>query len=406
MDFENFFDDKLSKLKQQGNYRYFAELARQSGKFPYAQLYRDMQEHSTIKIWCSNDYLCLGQHPKIIETMHRAIDISGAGAGGTRNISGTHHYHVLLEQALADFHNKESALIFTSGYVANLTSLSTLGRNIPDVIFYSDAGNHNSLIEGIRSSSADKRIFRHNDIKHLEELIKADDAARPKIIVAESLYSMHGTIAPLADIVTVARKHNAMLFLDEVHAVGLYGNKGGGIAQQEGLEHEIDILQGTMGKAFGAIGGYVTGSAKMVDFIRSFGYGFIFTTSLPPAICAAVIEALKIVQQDEMLRARLHKNSQSFKAHVRKANIPIGGDDNAHIVPVLIGDSHLCREIAEELLLQHHIYVQPINYPTVIRGEERLRFTPNPLHSEDDIMEVTAILYDIFAKNNILAKAL
>ncbi len=405
MDFDNFFDEKLTQLKENGNYRYFTELMREAGRFPHAKFYQNTKEHSHIKIWCSNDYLGLGQHPKLIEAMHKAIDLSGAGAGGTRNISGTHHYHVLLEQKLAKFHNKEQSLIFTSGYVANITSLSTLGRNIPNLIFYSDSGNHNSMIEGMRLSRADKRIFRHNDVAHLKELIKQDDATRPKIIVIESVYSMHGTITPLADIVQVARDHNAMIFLDEVHAVGLYGEKGGGIAQQEGLADEIDIIQGTMAKAFGAIGGYIAGKSSVVDFIRSYGYGFIFTTSLPPAICAAVIAALDIVQQDEILRARLHKNAQLLKNRIKQVNIPLGNSET-HIVPVIIGDSHLCREIAEELLFEHHIYVQPINYPTVAKGQERLRFTPNPLHTENDIEELITILHGIFSKRNILSKAL
>ena len=405
MDFDNFFEDKLTQLKQDGSYRYFTELMREAGKFPYAKFYQDTKEHSKVKIWCSNDYLCLGQHPDILNAMKQTIDLSGAGAGGTRNISGTHHYHVLLENKLAEFHNKQQALIFTSGYVANMTALSTLGRNIPNVIFYSDNGNHNSMIEGMRLSRADKRIFRHNDMAHLKELISQDDANRPKIIVAESVYSMHGTIAPLADIVDIARTHNAMIYLDEVHAVGLYGKNGGGIAEQENLAEHIDIIQGTMAKAFGAIGGYITGKQSTIDFIRSYGYGFIFTTSLPPAICAAVMKSLDIIQQDETLRARLHKNAKLLKTRIRQANIPLG-DTQTHIVPVIIGDSHLCREIAEELLFTHHIYVQPINYPTVERGQERLRFTPNPMHSEDDIEELTSILHGIFSKRNILSKAL
>ncbi len=405
MNFNQFFDDRLATLKQDGNYRYFIELMRETGNFPYAKFFQDTKEHSQVKVWCSNDYLCLGQNPQVLEAMKQAIDLTGAGAGGTRNISGTNHYHVLLENKLAEFHNKQDALIFTSGYVANITSLSTLGRNIPEVIFYSDEGNHNSMIEGMRLSRADKRIFRHNDMKHLQDLIKQDDKARPKVIVVESVYSMHGTITPLADIVQIARDNGAMIYLDEVHAVGLYGKQGGGIAQQEGLSDEIDIIQGTMAKAFGAIGGYIAGNTSLIDFIRSYGFGFIFTTSLPPAICAAVLKSLEIIQQDEMLRARLHKNAQLLKNRIKQAQIPLG-NSATHIEPVIIGDSHLCHEIAHRLLFDHHIYVQPINYPTVARGQERLRFTPNPMHSEEDIEELIGILHAIFAEKNILSKAL
>ena len=405
MEFDNFFDEKLQELVDDGRYRYFITLLRKAGEFPRAQLYDDTEKKGEVKIWCSNDYLCLGQHVEVIKAANDANLENGVGAGGTRNISGTNYYHVLLEKRLAEFHKKQSALIFTSGYVANITALSTLARNIPNVIFYSDAGNHNSMIEGLRLGHATKRIFRHNDIAHLQELIKADPKDAPKIIVAESVYSMHGTMCKLADIVTVAKENKAMIYLDEVHAVGLYGKQGGGIAQQENLEHEIDIIQGTMAKAFGTIGGYIAGNCNLVDFIRSYGYGFIFTSSLPPGICAASLKSLELIKNGEILRAKLHKTAALLKQELINAELPLG-NSATHIVPVKIGDSHLCRAISDELLYKHKIYVQPINYPTVKKGEERLRFTPNPQHCEQDIAELIEILCNIFSQRKIISKAL
>ncbi len=405
MEFENFFTQKLAHLHDEGHYRYFTEIARKAGDFPHAQLYQNTEEYSKIKIWCSNDYLCLGQHPEVLAAMSNAIMETGVGAGGTRNISGTHHYHVLLERKLAEFHQKPAALIFTSGYVANITTLSTLARHIPNAIFYSDAGNHNSMIEGLRLGCADKRIFRHNDMAHLKTLIAEDAQNRPKIIVVESVYSMHGTICPLADLVEIARNNQAMIYLDEVHAVGLYGKNGGGIAQQENLTSEIDILQGTMAKAFGAIGGYITGNEAIIDFIRSYGYGFIFTSSLPPGICAAILKSIELVENGEIIRAKLHKMANLLKNELRQSGLPLG-NSVTHIVPLQIGNSHICRDISNELLYQHNIYAQPINYPTVARGQERLRFTPNPLHSKEDVIELVTILKNIFSKRQIISQAL
>ncbi|QAB00901.1 MULTISPECIES: 5-aminolevulinate synthase [Agrobacterium tumefaciens complex] len=381
MDYTTHFQKLLSDMKLDGRYRTFAELERIAGEFPMALWHRPDGETQRVTVWCSNDYLGMGQHPDVLAAMHEAIDLSGAGTGGTRNISGTNRQHVALETELADLHGKEGALIFTSGWISNLAALGTLGRILPNCVIFSDAQNHNSIIEGIRRSGAEKHIFRHNDATHLDELMTAVDPERPKIVAFESLYSMDGDIAPIAAICDVADKHGAITYLDEVHAVGLYGKYGGGVAERDGLAERLTIIEGTLAKAFGVMGGYITGPTVLIDVIRSMADSFIFTTSLCPHLAAGALAAIQHVKAHPEERVRQAVNAARLKAMLRDAGVPVL-DTPSHILPVLVGEAHLCRRISERLLAEHAIYAQPINYPTVARGQERLRITPTPFHTE------------------------
>ncbi|WP_420549355.1 5-aminolevulinate synthase [Curvivirga sp.] len=387
MTFDKLFQDKLSELHDEGRYRIFAELERQVGQFPAVNFYEDTNKEpvQNVKVWCSNDYLGMGQDQRVIDAMTKALQECGAGAGGTRNISGTTHYHAMLEQELASWHNKDAALLFTSGYVANQTALMTLGREIKDVILYSDALNHNSMIQGIKQSRAEKRIWAHNDVEDLERKLAADNPDVPKIVIFESVYSMDGDVAPLREIIDICKKYNALTFLDEVHAVGMYGKHGAGIAERDGVMDEIDIIQGTLGKAVGVVGGYIAAKKEIVDFIRSFGDGFIFTTALPPAIAAGAIKSIQLLKEGESIRASHQERSQTLKDKLTAVGIPVM-PSQCHIVPVFVGDPVRCKQMTDELMKQFGIYVQPINYPTVPKGTERIRLTPCPLHN-DDIMD-------------------
>ena len=395
MDYERFFSDRLARLRSDGRYRVFADLERHAGDFPRASHHAGGKVED-VTVWCSNDYLGMGQHPVVVAAMHEALDKVGAGAGGTRNISGTSHYHVLLEAELADLHRTEAALLFTSGYVANEATLGTLGQTLPGCVIVSDADNHASMIAGIRYSRAEKKIFRHNDVEHLDRLLGECDAGAPKIVAFESLYSMDGDFAPIAEICDVAEKHGAMTYLDEVHAVGLYGERGAGVAERDGAMDRIDIVQGTLAKAFGVVGGYVAGSAAMVDFIRSHAAGFIFTTSLPPSIAAGARASIRHVKTAGTLRERHQERARALKARLREARLPLMPSPS-HIVPVFVGDAVRCKQVTDALMERHSIYVQPINYPTVPKGTERLRLTPTPLHDDADMDSLVAALQDVWS---------
>jgi 5-aminolevulinate synthase len=397
MDFNTFFRDQLNSLRNEGRYRIFAELERQAGNFPRAGHYVDGERSGTVTIWCSNDYLGMGQHPAVMEAMHEAIDRCGAGAGGTRNISGTTHYHVLLEQELADLHGKEAALLFTSGYVSNWAALGTLASKIPNCVVLSDAGNHASMIEGIRHSRAERHIFAHNDPEDLDRKLSALDPRLPKLVAFESVYSMDGDISPIAEICEVAEAHGAMTYLDEVHAVGLYGPRGGGIAEREGLMDRLTVIEGTLGKAFGVVGGYIAASTDLCDFVRSFASGFIFTTSLPPAVTAGALASIRHLKASTAERLRHQDRVAVVRRRLEAAGIPML-DNPSHIVPVMVRDPVLCKEISDRLLDHYGIYVQPINYPTVARRTERLRITPSPLHTDADIDHLVNALTEIWAE--------
>ena len=403
MDYEGFFKEQIGGLKSEGRYRVFADLERHAGDFPRATRY-DGEVTSDVTVWCSNDYLGMGQHPEVMAAMKTAVDRCGAGAGGTRNISGTNHYHVLLERELADLHGKEAGLLFTSGYVSNWAALGTLASRLPNCVVLSDALNHASMIEGIRHSRAEKRIFAHNDPEDLARQLADIDPARPKLVAFESVYSMDGDIAPIAEICDVAERYNAMTYLDEVHAVGLYGPNGAGIADQQGAAHRLSVIEGTLGKAFGVMGGYIAASDALCDFVRSYASGFIFTTSLPPAIAAGALTSVQHVRTAHDLRASQRDRVDAVRRRLDQAGLP-HLDNPSHIVPVMVRDPKQCKAISDRLLSQHGIYVQPINYPTVPRGSERLRITPSPLHSDAEIDRLIDALATVWTELGVQCAA-
>src|SRR6266850_107047 len=395
MDYQRFFQRQLGELRREGRYRVFADLERRAGYFPRAMHYNGCG-CGEVTVWCSNDYLCMGQHPKVLAAMHAAIDHCGAGAGGTRNISGTNHYHVMLERELADLHGSEAALLFNSGYLSNWATLSTLASRLPGCVVLSDELNHASMIEGIRHSRAAKLTFAHNDPADLDRKLAALDPAVPKLVAFESVYSMDGDVAPISEFCDVAEAHGAMTYLDEVHAVGLYGSHGGGVAAQQGLSNRLTVIEGTLAKGFGVVGGYIAGSAALCDFVRSYSSGFIFTTALLPHVAAGARASVRYLKSSSMEREAMHSRVASLRSRLDGLGVPHLRNPS-HIVPVMVGNADLCRQISDVLLNEYDIYIQPINYPTVPRGTERLRITASPFHSEADIEYLTTALAEIWS---------
>jgi 5-aminolevulinate synthase len=395
MDYQGFFTSALDRLKAESRYRVFADLERIAGQFPRARWHGPDGAPRDVTIWCSNDYLGMGQHPDVVRAMAETAQRMGTGAGGTRNISGTSHPIVDLEAELADLHGKEAALVFTSGYVSNQTGISTIARLIPDCLILSDALNHNSMIEGVRQSGRDKIVFRHNDLHHLESLL-AEAGDRPKLVVFESVYSMDGDVAPIQAICNLAERYGAMTYLDEVHAVGMYGPRGAGIAEREGAMHRVDVIEGTLAKAFGVMGGYIAASAAVIDAVRSHAPGFIFTTALPPAVAAAAATSVRHLKRSPAERQAQQRQVARTKTALSRAGLPLL-DTPTHIVPVMVGEAGACKAATDRLLQRHAIYIQPINYPTVPRGAERLRITPTPLHTDADIERLTEALLEVWA---------
>jgi 5-aminolevulinate synthase len=395
VNYEHIFDKAIDRLHSEGRYRVFIDILRNKGAFPDARCFAGHNGPKPITVWCSNDYLAMGQHPKVIAAMEEALHDVGAGSGGTRNIGGNTHYHVELERELASLHGKQSALLFTSGYVSNDATLSTLGKLLPGCIVFSDELNHASMIAGIRNAGCGKRVFRHNDLQHLEELLAEADPEAPKLIAFESVYSMDGDVAPIHAICDLAEKYNALTYIDEVHAVGMYGEHGGGITERDEAAHRVDIIEGTLGKAFGVMGGYIAADTRIVDCIRSYAPGFIFTTSLSPVLAAGVLASVRHLKQSSAEREAQHANAAALKARLLRAGLPVM-PSTTHIVPLMVGDPVRAKRISDILLAEYGIYVQPINFPTVPRGTERLRFTPGPAHTPEMIGELVGALVEIW----------
>lgn len=399
MDYNKVFADRLAELRDEGRYRVFAELERHAGNFPRATRYVDGEKQDVI-VWCSNDYLGMGQNKDVIAAMHSALDKVGAGSGGTRNISGTNHYHVLLERELADLHGKEAALLFTSGYISNEATLSTLAKALPGLVIFSDALNHASMIDGIRHGGGPKQIWRHNDTAHLEEVLAQADTGAPKIVAFESVYSMDGDIAPICEICEIAKRYGALTYLDEVHAVGMYGPGGGGVAARDGVMDQLDIIEGTLAKAFGVMGGYITATSDLVDVIRSYASSFIFTTSVSPVIAAGALTSIRHLRNSDVERQQHQGRVATLKRLFTEAQLPLL-PSVSHIVPLMVGDATLCKQVSDELLNEFGFYVQPINYPTVPRGTERLRFTPTPFHNDAMMADLVKSLQTVWARLNL-----
>jgi len=405
VNYDRIFDSAIERLHTEGRYRVFIDILRNKGAFPNARCFAGHNGPKPITVWCSNDYLAMGQHPKVIAAMEEALHNVGAGSGGTRNIGGNTHYHVDLEHELADLHGKDGALLFTSGYVSNDTTLSTLGKLLPGCVIFSDELNHASMIAGIRNSGCEKKVFRHNDVAHLEELLAETDPALPRLIAFESVYSMDGDVAPIHEICDLADKYNALTYIDEVHAVGMYGARGGGISERDGAAHRITIIEGTLGKAFGVMGGYIAADTRIIDCIRSYAPGFIFTTSLSPVLVAGVLAAVRHLKQSSEERDGQQAAAERLKALFREAGLPVM-NSVTHIVPLMVGDPVKAKRISDILLAEYGVYVQPINFPTVPRGTERLRFTPGPQHTDAMMQELTEALVEIWDRMDMeLAEA-